>query len=480
MKTSALKKIIASIFVTGLLVTSVILLINIYKLNILQTSYLVIVIIVISILDALCSFILLNNKTNTIVKIIFYIISIILIGGYIFINKYVKSSITFIEEITAAPETTQIHYDVLIPSNKQTQSICQYSGAKIGFLSTDINKEKANQGLKNNINCIIETQEYDNIGTLIAAVGEEIEAIVLEKSYIELLEENDVPFYAESQVIYSYDIEVPLELETGKLCNVLEEPYVIYISGSDSRGTVRDVARSDTNIVAIINPNTHKILLVTIPRDYYVQLHGTTGVKDKLTHAGVYGINMSINTIEDLLDVKINYYIRASFDALINGVDAIDGIEIYSDQEFTPSHYKKTCHFVQGTQHVDGTCAFAFASERYAYNSGDRHRGQNQQTVLTAIIDKVSNNPKYLVRYSSILSSLEKTFITNLPYEEITSIIKEQLSSLNKWEVESISLDGTGQYNVTYSMGNMQLYVMVPNETTVNNAKNKINEYLKQ
>lgn len=269
----------------------------------------------------------------------------------------------------------------------------------------------------------------------------------------------------------------PNESEEEKI-NFGATPIVVYISGSDSRTSVQDTsARSDVNILAVINPTTGKVLLVSTPRDYYVQLHGTTGLRDKLTHAGIYGIDMSRQTIEDLLNVKVDKTVKVSFDALKAIVDAIDGIDIYSDQNFTAST-NKSCSFITGTQHVNGTCALAFSRERYSYATGDRHRGQNQQQVISKILEKATT-PAYLLRLPEILRAADGLFETSFTYSEILDMIKFQLFSGPSWNVESISLDGTGSMQPTYSMPGQSLYVMIPNDATIATAQAKITQYLK-
>lgn len=271
--------------------------------------------------------------------------------------------------------------------------------------------------------------------------------------------------------------EEQTEEETKEKLSFGDKSVVFYISGSDSRVSVHDAnARSDVNIIAVVNPTTSKILLVSIPRDSYVQLHGTTGLRDKLTHAGIYGIEMSKTTIEDFLDVKIDRTIKVGFDALETIVDAIGGIDIYSDQELTTLHNK--CHFVVGTQHVNGACALGFSRERYAYINGDRHRGQNQQQVISKIIEKVTT-PAYLLKLPEILRAADGLFETSLTYQEILDVIKFQLWNSPSWTTESISIDGAGSMQQTYSMPGQNLYVMLPNEASVATAKEKITHYLK-
>ncbi len=260
--------------------------------------------------------------------------------------------------------------------------------------------------------------------------------------------------------------------------NFGDQSIIVYISGSDSRSSVSDPnARSDVNILAVVNPTTGKILLVSIPRDYYVQLHGTTGLRDKLTHAGIYGIDMSRQTLEDLLDIKVDYTVKVGFDALETIVDAIGGIDITSDQDLIP-RTNKACHIILGTQHVNGTCALAFSRERYAYATGDRHRGENQQQVISKIIEKVIS-PAYLLKFPEILRAADGLFETSFAYSEILDILKFQLLSGPNWKIESISLDGTGSMQPTYSIPGQSLYVMIPNDASVASAKEKITQSLK-
>lgn len=226
-------------------------------------------------------------------------------------------------------------------------------------------------------------------------------------------------------------------------------------------------------MLAVVNPNTNKILLVSVPRDYYVQLHGTTGNKDKLTHAGIYGIDMSKNTLQDLFGVTINYTAKVGFTGVEKVVDALGGIDINSDTNFI-ARANRNCRIYKGAQHVNGQCALAYARERYAYATGDRHRVKNQQEVLSAIIKKATQ-PQYLIRYTDILASLEGSFITSLSYDEITSFAKLQLNTMKGWKIESISVDGKGAMLPTYSMGSQPLSVMIPDQTTVDAAKEKIN-----
>ena len=220
----------------------------------------------------------------------------------------------------------------------------------------------------------------------------------------------------------------------------------------------------------------NKILLVNTPRDYYVRLHGTTGDKDKLTHAGVYGIDMSIKTLEDLYETKIDYYIRVNFNTLVSLVDEIGGIDIYSDQAFTP-HTNRKVYVKYGLNHFDGTAALAYARERMTYMDGDRHRGRNQQQVIEAIINKVTKSND-INMYMKLLKVLENSMQTNMNKKLINGFINIQVKNNYNWTVESTDVTGYDSGNYTYSYPGQYLYVMEPDYDSLNTAKNRIKELL--
>jgi LCP family protein required for cell wall assembly len=263
--------------------------------------------------------------------------------------------------------------------------------------------------------------------------------------------------------------------------DVLKEPFNIYISGLDTTGDISEVSRSDVNMIVTVNPNTHKILLTSIPRDYYVQLHGTTGTKDKLTHSGIYGPKMTVKTVEDLMGITINYFVRVNYSSVIKLVDAIGGVYLTPDITLHRNHYEITCYYYAGVRTLyDGPCALRYARERKAYRDGDVHRVQNQQQVLMAIFDKLSS-AEILRNYSNILSAIEGSIETSIPENKFYQIINYQLDNMPKWNIENIHLDGVDGYAGIYS-SNMDgtgdngsfYYVMEPNPESVENAKAKI------
>ena len=441
------------------------------RLNLLQTWQYALVLVVLYALFALNLILLFRAKAKA-GKIVAVILALILTLLCAFGYKYVRQTVTFVEKITGAEYETQV-YKVLSLKNSAYDNVDMLARQHVGFLKTNPNLDNAHAALKTKVD--YKNTDYDELGQLVAAIYDhQVAAVVLNDDYLTYLEEEaDSTFVEDTRVIYEFEVRADT-LDLRKAVDVIAEPFVIYISGSDSRGSIKQVARSDVNILAVVNPQKAKILLVSIPRDYYVQLHGTTGVRDKLTHAGVYGINMSKATIEDLLDVDVNYTVKVGFQTVIKVVDALGGIDIDSDQELE----FEDCTLTKGINHnVSSACALRFARERKSYATGDRHRGQNQQQVLTKIIQKMSD-PHYAVRYSDILTAAEGSFDTSLTYDEITNFARYQLNSMRKWSVESIQVDGIGSMQPTYSMGSQKLYVMIPDQTTVTAAQAKIREYL--
>ena len=294
------------------------------------------------------------------------------------------------------------------------------------------------------------------------------------------LSDNDM--YKDSfRIIKTFDIIT--DAEATHEVDITKDPFIVFLSGIDTRtGMLPSRSLSDVNIVATINPKEHKILLTAIPRDYYVHLAGTSedSLNDKLTHAGSHGgIALSKATVEELLDIEINYYARVNFNFVKNIVDAIGGITINSDVDYSFSCWTdRGCTFHPGDNPVDGRCALAFARERKSYSAGDRHRGENQEQVISLILDKISQSSTLLSNYSGILASLDGTFETNIEMDDITAFFKNQLEDMKAWKVENKNLNGTGAMDYTYSYPSQPLSVMYPDESTIKEAKAKIYEYL--
>ena len=266
-------------------------------------------------------------------------------------------------------------------------------------------------------------------------------------------------------------------LLTGAEANkITKEPFVIYLSGVDTRGELTEKARSDVNILAVVNPQTKQVALINTPRDYYVDLAGTNS-KDKLTHAGLYGVETSMATLGNLYGVNVDQYLRINFAGFISIIDAVGGVDVYSDQAFTsvgsPGYYDPTT-FAEGWNHLDGKSALAFARERHAFASGDIQRGINQMKVIDAMMNKIKS-PTVLMSFSKLMDAVSDCFVTSLSQEQISALVRMQLASLSDWDIQSYAVTGTsGKSSQCYSAKGQSLYVMKPDENSVNQAKELI------
>ena len=265
-------------------------------------------------------------------------------------------------------------------------------------------------------------------------------------------------------------------LSDAEANKITKEPFVVYLSGVDTRGDLTDKARSDVNIIAAVNPVTKQVVLINTPRDYYVDLAGTNS-KDKLTHAGLYGVQTSMDTLGNLYGVDVQHYIRINFAGFINVIDALGGVDVYSDQAFTsvgsPGYYDPTT-FVEGWNHLDGKAALAFARERHAFKTGDVQRGINQMKVIDAMLNKIKS-PALLMGFTKILDAVSDSFVTSLSQNQISALVRMQLSDFAEWNIERYTVTGTsGSSTKCYSAKGQKLYVMKPDENSVAKAKEMI------
>lgn len=318
---------------------------------------------------------------------------------------------------------------------------------------------------------------YDSLIDLADALQSgAVDAIVLNEAYLTLYEET--PGYEEFpsrlKTISTRQVEHVVEAEPAE-SQAPEDPVVnILISGSDTReNTIDQRGRSDVNIIASINTETHQILLLSTPRDYFVPLDvGVDDAYDKLTHAGIYGMDVLMGTLEKLYGIDIDYYFRINFTGFVDVIDALGGIDVYSDYEFDSNFDHKDYHFEKGFNQLNGEQALVFARTRYAFAEGDRQRGDNQLEIVKAVLNKAMS-PSILTSYLTILDSVQSCVDTSVPYDVLADLVRRQLESNASWSIESFSVNGSDARSTTYSM-NQQLYVMIPDETTVQEAKNKL------
>lgn len=322
----------------------------------------------------------------------------------------------------------------------------------------------------------IEVVEYESLAEQAEALHNgEVEAIIYNEGYSGILEEAYEGYSSDTKIIFSHSIKNALENKAADV-EVKDESFSVYISGIDVYGAIETNSRSDVNIIATVNPKTHQVLLVTTPRDYYVEIPGISGgQKDKLTHAGVYGVDASMATLEQLYDTEIDFYARVNFTSLIEMVDALGGVDVESEYAFTTSADSGlVMNVVEGTNHFNGKQALAFSRERQNVPGGDNQRGKDQQAVITAMIKKMVS-PAILTGANGIISSVSGNVETNMSEEQIQNLIKQQLAEGGSWNIKSLAAEGTGDSQYCYSYTGMPLYVMQPDQTAVETIRAAIN-----
>lgn len=442
---------------------------SIIYLNILNFPLLILVLIVILGISCLSILIMLKSR----IKKIGFGFSVVLVLMFSVLAFFINKTTGLLSNLNLSYKT--YNYSVVVVESDSYEKLNDINGLSLGYYDDgSVENDKALNKVLKKVD--VDSAGYEDTHSLaMALLNGEVGAILVEDSYLDILDESveydDKGFKSWIEKIYSFVI-IANTSYIAKDINVVKEPFNIYVSGIDTYGEISSVSRSDVNMVISVNPSTQQILLTSIPRDYYVQLHGKSGYKDKLTHAGLYGVDMSIQTIEDLLDIEINYYVKVNFSSVIDIIDAIGGITVYSDYTFTSiDNY----NYTEGYNEVNGEEALSFARERKAFVTGDRQRVKNQQAVFRAIFDKCTSK-EIITKYSKLLDSLSGSFVTNMPMSRMTSLVRVQLAKNYSWNIVSNSLEGSDGSNYTYSAPSYKAYVMIPDEESVMYAGELINK----
>lgn len=380
-----------------------------------------------------------------------------------------------LQDVTAESEKVTTEMVLLVLKESKIEQVEQISDFSVGYMDpydemTQHIQSELKNALVQDLNYVVYNDMFMMVDSLYAKKSH---AIILDKAYIDVISE------MEGYETFANDVR---ELFTAEIVNYIQLPeveedtnsFIVYVSGIDRFGAISATSRSDVNLLLVVNTETKQIQMINTPRDYYVPLANSHGVKDKLTHAGIYGVNNSIGTLEMLYDIDIDYYVRVNFSGFEAIIDALGGIDVYSEYDFTVEPVK---HYKKGMNHVTGLQALAFARERYAFPAGDIQRGKNQMEVVRATIQKALS-PEILRSYSEILESVSGTFQTNIPSDIIYSLVKMQLSDMATWEMNTYSVTGSGKMSTTYSMPNRTSYVMLPNTAQVEEAKTLIGNVL--
>lgn len=302
-----------------------------------------------------------------------------------------------------------------------------------------------------------------------ALLSGEIQAAVYSDGFTPVLTESIDDWEKQIRILLTEKVETKTVTDE---CDITK-PFCVYLSGIDTEGPVNSTGRSDVNIIAAVNPKTHHILLVSTPRDYYVKIPGISGEqRDKLTHAGIYGPEVSIQTLEQIYDITIPYYAKLNFTSLVHIIDTLGGIDVAVEQSFTVGDFV----FTEGIQHMDGIQALIYCRERKSFEEGDFQRGKNQEAVLTAIINKCLS-PDILMHMNELVAEFSNSVETSMSGEDITKLINLQLTNLAPWEVASVSATGTTDNQPCYSYGSTLLSVVWPDENNIENLKTQIKEH---
>lgn len=445
----------------------------VYKLvviDILTIKYILIFVGGLFLIEGLILFVL-NKRFKLIIKVPFLLVCVSLIGAGIFGIYNLSMTADFVERIVSSYVQDE-YFEVYVLKDSPYQKIEDLNGTNLGYF--DNGAETLGEALSNikSRTTFKESQAYDDLGLVIKdVIDKRIDALFLSSSLLELAGEEYKDEFSNFRKLGQVKVSIEENRKTKKM-DITKNPFLVYVSGIDTYGSVGTVSRSDVNILIAVNPKTKKVLLVNTPRDYYVKLH-TKKAMDKLTHAGIYGVEESMGTLGDLYERSVDYYLKINFSSLIKLIDAIGGVEIESKYNFSYDGYT----FKKGTNKLDGKAALAFSRCRKELPLGDVSRGENQEAVIMGIISKVTN-PGIITKYTTILKTMENAFVTNLSEKDIYSFAKFQLDKNPEWEVATANVKGTDSYQTTYSAGKTKLYVMMPDEESLAEVKSRINSTL--
>lgn len=473
-----------------LLAASLALFIRLMATGMLSNLYLIILMVLLILVNAVSVIVQLPLRRNKAGKLIMGFLSLLLSGVMIYGVVAAGSVQAALSKIVGKMTETEIT-EVRVMKDNPATSMGDTKGYTFGYIADADTKNT--QSILDEISKsfgTIKSKEYSSMTALADALyDDEIDAILINQGYVDLLTEKDgyTDFRDQTRVLYTYTTthEVdPIVPNTS----ITKEPFVVYCSGIDARDPdISARSRSDVNILAVVNPKTKQILMINTPRDYYLPL-ARNGELDKLTHAGLYGIDESMKVLANLYGVQADYYVRVNFAGLVKIVDALGGVDVNSERAFTTvgmevpdadnsqSFHYESYSFTKGINHLNGNQALCFARERKFFDDGDNQRGRNQMAVIKAIVDKASS-PAILTKYQDLLKALSDAFITSMPYEDISSLVQMQLGDMASWNITSYAVSGEGSTEYCYALGD-KAWVMIKDSSMVNTAKNMIQQVL--
>lgn len=441
-----------------------------FKLNMLPAKLFALVVVLLVILCLIPLAIQLKAKNKAIFsKILSVLLSIALAFGTFYISKADK----MVEKVSGG-EYKLDKIVVAVLKDDAAENIKDASSYNFGvqYVMGGEDMKQAVAEINKEVGSEIMTMEYQSVAEQAVALHDgKVQAIVYNEAYTGILEETYEGYLDSVKIIYEYNIKKAMENKAAEV-EVSDNTFSVFLSGIDVYGPIATNSRSDVNIIATVNTKTHQILLTTTPRDYYVPIPDISGGRrDKLTHAGIYGVDASIKTLEELYDMDIDFYARVNFTSLVEIVNKLGGVDVNSEFAFTTSADSGLVMNVKkGMNRFNGKQALAFCRERHNLAGGDNQRGKNQQAVITGIIKKIIS-PAILLKANGIINSVSGNVETNMSEKQIQELIKTQLDKGEAWNITSVAADGTGDRQSCYSSGSMSLYVTQPNQESVNNIK---------
>ncbi len=460
-------------------VLTILLLMTVLNKNMFPITYIAIFLGVIAGIIVL-DFIAMRRKWSSIVMVI---ISIVVSLGLGYLVNFTGAATNTLNKITGDNQNVST-IQVAVLKSENINSVEELAGKHLAY-SSNLGDE-VYKSAKADIDgkaSDIQYSKVNGITTLADTLtNKEADAIIINESYLDVLKEIDgyKKFGDTIKIIYSAEVKTNIASEDNKpVIPKDNEVFTVYISGIDTYGSTLKTSRSDVNIIAVVNMRTKHVLLVNTPRDYYVTHPYSNGVKDKLTHAGLYGVENSMGALANIYGIDINYYLRMNFTGFQKIIDSIGGIDVTSDYSFTSS-LNRNYSYTAGVNHLNGEAALYFARERYSFSEGDRQRGKDQMAIITATIQKLTSSKEILLNYQNIFGELSDSFQTSVPQETLYKLINNQISGGGGWKIDNTSVTGSGASMTTYSIPSANAYVMIPDEASVSAAKEKIQSVLNE
>lgn len=464
---------ITLLFVAIQIAIAVMLFVKVGDIQVVPGTYLALGAAVVAVIDLILVLVARNKVSTIVTSVISVLLTVAMLAGYVVVHKLDST----LNNISTGEKYETIQVSVLVLKDDTAQSLSDLAGTTVGSLKDDDGVSDVQEKINEAVSTAVTYTDYmDQASLADALLNQSARAIIMNQAYVDVLDELEgyEGFADKVRALYTLEVKIPIKDDTSTTDNTKDGTFLVYVSGIDTYGSVNVKSRSDVNILAAVNTKTGKVQLINTPRDYFVAFPEKNNAKDKLTHAGIYGIDCSISTLEQLYGQKIDYYVRMNFSGFEGIIDAMGGVDVESDYAFSGRGYS----YVKGTNHLNGDQALCFARERYSFSEGDIQRGKNQMAVITAVIKKAASADS-LKNFNSIMNQLSGTFQTNMPTETMYSLVSKQLSSGTNWSVESYTVTGTGSMSTeTYSMPGRNLYVMIPDQTTVDQAKTLMNNVL--